>query len=352
MTRQALRTEMSSLPTSPPPSPGVKALPTTQRGQHVLMDMLTYARPAFGQGEADFIERFLAPLEPHEDHYGNLWLQIGETPNILWSSHTDTVHHNDGRQTVAIADGIVSLARKPGKKGRKALDSSCLGADCTAGVWIMREMILAGVEGLYVFHRDEEAGGRGSRWIADNTPHLLEGITFAIAFDRKGYGDIITHQGGRTASDAFAKSLAAILGGAFQPDDTGLFTDTASYSGLIPECSNVSVGYFKNHGPAETLDAGFLMKLRDTVVKADFSTLVAAREPGEDDYPDYGSFFKQAGGWADDFDFMPANDRRSTAATYVDFVAFIREHPHVVADFLESMGAGLTELEEHAACFH
>ena len=46
----------------------------------------------------------------------------------------------------------------------------------------MREMILAGIPGLYVFHRNEESGGAGSDWIARETPWELHGIKAAIAF--------------------------------------------------------------------------------------------------------------------------------------------------------------------------
>jgi hypothetical protein len=44
--------------------------------------------------------------------------------------------------------------------------SSCLGADDAAGVWLLCEMIRAGIPGLYVFHRNEERGGRGAEFFA------------------------------------------------------------------------------------------------------------------------------------------------------------------------------------------
>lgn len=312
-----------------------------QTGLPALMDMLTYRRPAWSTSEEAFIDRFLHPLDGlAQDGFGNLWLSIperdGSAPRILWSSHTDTVHRNAGRQSV-VRRGPMALLRDAadGRKGR----SNCLGADCTAGVWIMREMILARVPGLYIFHRDEESGGNGSGWIAANASEHLADVVFAIAFDRKGYGDVITHQGGRTASDAFACSVAAVLGGAYSPDDTGLFTDTAMYAALIGECSNVSVGYFGAHGPQEEQDVEFLLALRDTVVSADWSTLVAERSPGEisDDRwpPDWG--------WERSFDI---DGRRPRC-----LAAYVEDHPGIAADFLEHLGVTVADLEDHAADF-
>src|SRR3546814_16306749 len=79
-----------------------------------------------------------------------------------------------------------------------------LGADDGAGLWIMLGMIAAACPGLYLFHRGEEQGCLGSRWIERHTPELLANIDAAIAFDRAGLGDVITHQSyGRTCSAAF-----------------------------------------------------------------------------------------------------------------------------------------------------
>lgn len=145
----------------------------------------------------------------------------------------------------------------------------------------MLEMIKAKRPGLYVFHRGEECGGLGSSYIAASTPKLLNGIDMAIALDRMGYDSVITYQGVRTASDEFAKSLAAQLGGTFAPDDMGIFTDTANYDHLIPECTNVSVGYHKQHGPNESQDIIFLVRLREKLLALDTTTLTIARDPND-----------------------------------------------------------------------
>jgi hypothetical protein len=160
-----------------------------------------------------------------------------------------------------------------------------LGADDGAGLWIMLGMIAAVRPGLYLFHRGEEQGCLGSRWIERHTPELLSDIDAAIAFDRAGLGDVITHQSyGRTCSDAFAASLAAALNqqnSAFRyaPDDTGVYTDTNEYAGIIPECTNLSVGYQRQHGPRETLDIVHCEQLLAAMLELDASQLVIERDP-------------------------------------------------------------------------
>jgi hypothetical protein len=238
-----------------------------------LITMLTYKRPHESATERAFVQRYLVPLGAKPDAFGNMLLRIGTAP-ILWSAHTDTVHRTEGRQRVRVRDGVVRLRANP--------PTECLGADDTTGVWLLREMVLAGVEGLYVWHSGEEHGCLGSYWLGTHTPEVLDGITYAIAFDRRGYDSIVTHQCcARTCSDAFAWSLAEALslGDVLHPDPTGVFTDTEVYAGLIPECTNVSVGYHGAHGSGEEQHLGFAALLRECVLQADFTTLVCARTP-------------------------------------------------------------------------
>lgn len=281
-------------------------------------DMLRYGRPHDSWAERQFIDRFLTPLGVKPDGFGNGIVRIGSAP-VLWSVHTDTVHWKPAYQAVKFDNGILSL-RSPEK-------GLCLGADDTAGVFLAREMIRAQVPGLYIFHRAEEHGGKGSLWIATHAPDTLKRIKWAIALDRKGYGDVITHQGARCCSDKFAKSLAKKLGGSFRPDDTGMFTDTANYTDLVGECTNISVGYEDNHSAEETVDFEFLMELRDTLCRFDVSGLPASRKPGEVDW-EYESYSRQdwTHGYERDFD--------ETA----DLDNLVSRYPEVAADILRDMG--------------
>jgi hypothetical protein len=241
-----------------------------------LAGMLTYKRPHKSASELEFINRYIMPLKPEIDESGNLIVTIGDRPSVMFSSHTDSVHGSEGRQDVLIVpeEGVIELLDRK---------NDCLGADCATGVWIMRHMIKARVAGVYVFHRNEERGATGSNAISSNLPDWLADIKAAIAVDRRGYDSIVTEQcGGATASRAFGDSLAAMLTPfdiAMRSDPTGVFTDTANYSDIVPECSNISVGYFKQHSGNEYQDYKFALKLLDALIALDWSQLVISRDP-------------------------------------------------------------------------
>jgi hypothetical protein len=312
-----------------------------------LLRMLTYMRPADDPFEEKYISRFLDSVEGmKQDHFGNRWLKI-DGGSVIWSSHTDTVHIRGGIQTVCLGDGFAW-----------AEDSSCLGADDTCGNWLMLEMIKARVPGLYIFHRQEECGGHGSTYLANKHGKALheEGYKAIVAFDRKGYDSVITHQtGGRCCSDAFAKSLAKIMGGKFEPDPTGLFTDSANYTDYIGECTNLSVGYHSAHGPLECTNVAFLVHMRDRLIAADWSQLVIERQPGEEDPDDrYGSFFQNYNGygyggtrsnWKGKIKPDPkgkpyANDDYDTLEDYV------LTYPATVAGFLLHHGYQISDIDD------
>ena len=110
------------------------------------------------------------------------------------------------------------------------------------------------------------------------TPGVLAGIERAIAFDRRGTGDVITHQCRvRTCSMDFAQALAAQLGLGFAPCAEGVFTDTAHYAGLIPECTNLSIGYEHAHTGMEYQDYGFLEYLLPALLRVEWAALPVAR---------------------------------------------------------------------------
>lgn len=304
-----------------------------------LLEMLRYKRPARTKGETKFINRFLLTLPGAVlDAFGNVIVRVGEGSPILWSSHTDTVHSHSGKQLVHVDHQ--DFAEAP--------FSDCLGADCTTGVWLMMHMIRAGKPGLYIFHRDEECGGRGSDYIAKDTPELLAGIKYAIAFDRKGTTSIVTHQfGQRCCSEAFVKSLNEALGGAFKSDDTGTFTDTANYTELVPECANISVGYYKQHTSLECQDLEFAELLLDALLEADFSGLVCERDPPVVDYDwndkwweRYGTFSGSSKYDFNDNETPPfGTDYGAAAVDHLDQLrSLVMEHPEVAASLLDQYG--------------
>ena len=330
-----------------------KAMKSLHPRLRELIDMHEYARPAGSRTEEAFIAQYIDTLpNMQRDAYGNRYVSVGKAkPSIAWSSHTDTVHYEEGMQALEIdKDGVLALDYYS--------EANCLGADCTAGVWLMRRLIMAGKPGLYIFHRDEESGGCGSRWIVANTPELVDGIEAMIALDRRGYDSVITEQStGVTASTAFAQSMADQLGGEFVPDDGGIFTDSAFYSGLIPECTNLSIGYHSQHSRHETLDFTFtdtlLVKLlglrtadlvisRDPTVTTSFdywrtaygmhSSSASRNIPWQDDGSEYDRYMREQ--WMTDGE--PAVAQSSPALPYVDreLVGLVRRHPEAVAHLL------------------
>jgi hypothetical protein len=283
--------------------------------------MLAYKRPAGSKTERRFIADWLKPLGLHQDKAGNLYKRIGDSP-VLWSCHTDTVHKGGGHQNVRLIDGIATTADA---------SSNCLGADDTAGCWLMSEMIRAQRPGLYVFHRGEEIGGIGSTYIATRFTNLLEQSPIAIAFDRRGTDSIITHQmGWRCCSDAFAYSLGNALGMGHTRDPGGTFTDTANYTELIAECTNLSVGYRNEHSRSESLDTTYLIRLRDALLQLDGRDLIVERVAGADH--DYSQF--------EDADQSPTSYSQSS------IYQLVRDNPTEIADWLESYGFGKRELED------
>lgn len=272
-----------------------------------LFTILSIMRPHESGMEAKFINRFIAPLEPVRDECGNFWVRIGTAP-VLWSCHIDTVHSYGGINPVKMNDdGLIKIHPKS--------LANCLGADDGSGVWLMLQMIRAKRPGLYIFHRGEECGGIGSRYIAKHYAKRLEGIEAAIAFDRKDTGSIITHQwGGRCCSEDFSASLSKAIGLDMKSDSTGSFTDTASYTDLIGECTNVSVGYKWQHGKSEEQDLPFLLGLLDRMLDVDVKDLVYKRRPGEKEKK---AGFWKGGGWGgSDDDYVGGSYGANTGSKY------------------------------------
>lgn len=308
-----------------PPAPPASALPLELNDPALedfphLWDILSLMRPDDSPAEWTLIERYILPTGAKGDSFGNYVLQIGES-KVLWSSHTDTVHKASGRQKLLIDQGVNIYAD----------NSDCLGADCGTGVWLMLQMIGEKVPGRYVFHRSEESGGRGSGWIAEHTTKVLEGIDYAIAFDRKGTSSIITHQwGGRCCSEAFSLSLSAALGMGHKSDDTGSFTDTANYTDKVSECTNLSVGYDHQHSAKEFQNLPYLARLLKALLSFDESLLTASRDPAVSGYS-----------WEDDMD---GNDQSlgmpnwTSAFDNADLEDTVYNYPNHVAALLMELG--------------
>lgn len=298
-----------------------------------LFEVLQWKRSYASESEQDFIKQYIATI-PNIKHdiEGNYWLRIGES-RTMFSCHTDTVHHKSGMQDIMLMKDY-SLIVKSTVKSDPQYDGECLGADDGAGIWIMLEMIDAEVPGLYIFHRGEEMGGIGSDFIVDKYPLLVENIDRAIAFDRRGKHDIITHQAGqRCCSDEFAWALGELFANhnpelMMFPCSGGVFTDTASYVGLIPECTNLSVGYDNEHTVNEELDLTHVQELRNACVSIDWESLPTIRE-AIDEYDAYTNRSGSAGyGWP------TYKHQEAEPLRYSDALEICQSSPEVIADLL------------------
>lgn len=281
----------------------------------MLLEMLKYRRPEGSKTQAEFCARFLEPVFGPPDPHGNYIHTIGNS-EVAFMAHHDTVHRQPGIQSLTMDPNFQEVFTNDP-------DSNCLGADCTTGVWLILQMIKAKVPGIYVIHAGEEIGCVGSRAIVDDAPLWLETTRAAISFDRKGTKSIITHQmDSRTASDEFAHSLAQILDMPLQPDPTGSYTDSNEYAHIIPECTNLSVGYYEQHSTKECQDLNFAKTLAQALIKADWSQLTIARTPALPSSRSHGNFPDE-------------------------MYDYVYQNPDVVASFLEDYGIEIDEIEGH-----
>ena len=245
----------------------------------LLTKILTTHRPSWGSTK--WFEPLLSSALAGAGHdvrdaHGNYFVLIGdsEQSDVAFTSHLDTVARpGSAAPDIAITNKGVMFLRNPQV-------ADCLGADCGAGIYLMLEMIKRGVHGRYCFFVDEEVGCEGSSASAKDDTGFWTGVKAMISFDRRGDG-IITHQRyQRCCSDTFAKELAARLGRTDAHLQRGVYTDSAEFMQIIPECTNIGVGYMHEHTPDEVLDLSILGSVLEHVLSPGaFKHLPIERDP-------------------------------------------------------------------------
>jgi hypothetical protein len=235
----------------------------------------------YPHGYEEMLEEFL-PLGTRKDKHGNYFYQIGNSRTVF-TCHLDTASYTHGKVNHVFD---LNYIRTDG--------TSILGADDKAGMTVLLYMIHRKVPGTYYFFIGEERGCIGSRAAARDKSDFTY-YDRMISFDRRGTTSVITHQSSRrSCSDKFAQELSdrlSIRGLSFRPDDTGVYTDSAEFVDVIPECTNISVGYNKEHTNQESQNIEFLEKLCEVCAVVDFETLPTHRDPTKYEYKsyDYGS---------------------------------------------------------------
>lgn len=230
--------------------------------------------------EDQFLSDFrgLFPRDLEKDEWGNYFIKIGQTRTIF-ASHIDTVSKEYQKVKHVINVNIISTD-----------GSTTLGADDKAGVTVMLWMIKNRVPGLYYFFIGEEVGciGSGNASKLGNFKNKFDRI---ISFDRRGNNSVITFQSSqRCCSEKFGESLANqlnIFDMSYKTDDSGVYTDSAEFMDIIPECTNISVGYNKEHTFSESQDIEHLQKLAEACVKIDWESLPTARDPKKTEYKEW-----------------------------------------------------------------
>ena len=236
-------------------------------------------------------------LDKSANYQGLIKKPDGEMPETIFIAHLDTVGSVPPKRIEQRIRGDYMLT--DGK--------TLLGADDKAGVTVLLYLLHMQVPGFYVFTYGEESGRIGSR--ALTMKYKFDHFKRAIAFDRRGTTSIITRQSGQTScSDEFADALAdqyADLGVILEKDTGGSFTDTVSFFGEVPECTNISVGYENAHGSNEFQNLAYLERLCHASARVDWEALPTVQDPskryggsyasGKAGGADYGHFYRGAG---------------------------------------------------------
>jgi len=249
--------------------------PTDIKGTFISLVTETYPH-----GYEEEVLKYL-PSFLKKDKHGNYYHLIGKS-DTAFTCHLDTASRTKSEVNLREFE-------KDGQTFIKTDGTSILGADDKAGVTVLLYMIHNNVPGVYWFFIGEERGGIGSRDVAKdlNSYSFMKDVKKVVSFDRRNYYSVITSQMGVSCcSNEFAQSLCGELnksGLKLTLDPTGVFTDSASFIDLIPECTNISVGYFDEHRNTELQNISYLKKLCKAAVACDWDKLVVKRKVGIDE---------------------------------------------------------------------
>ena len=245
--------------------------------KNIRSTFLSLVTKTYPMGHEKEVLEFLPKL--NTDIHGNYYKIIPGDNQTMFTSHLDTA---DWKQTdIKLMSNIVG-----GEEFIFTDGKTILGADDKAGVTIMLYMMSHNVPGLYYFFLGEEKGGVGSRLLSGDFDEVdyLKDIKRCISFDRRKTGSVITSQYGRVCcSNEFGSFLCNEYnsnGMKLSLDDTGIFTDSASFIDNIPECTNISVGYENEHTFKEIQNITFLEKIAKASVNVKWNKLPVIRKVG------------------------------------------------------------------------
>jgi hypothetical protein len=309
-----------STPFSAPPEPEAELAM-----DKLIQVILSTKRCHSSKGELNFVAWLYKALEAmgHKGEpmaEGAITVQVGKGSKTLFSCHVDTVHssaESDGSLQELFYDpsfGHIFLGDKT--------KSTCLGADDGAGIYIMLKMIEANVTGTYIFHRGEEKGGISAYAMSKKHEPWLKKFDACIAFDRPGDHEVICTQGGQVcASVGFGTQLASALnehGLKYEVSHRGVFTDSKVYRQIIPECINLGVGYYSQHGTSEYLDWNHVTAMTKAAIALDWSALKVQRVIQPDPPPAQYKFHDDAEYYSDRADAWRSSNKSQPALKAVE----------------------------------
>jgi len=302
---------------------------------------LQLTRYTYPYGTEGFLKSYL-PEGTKKDAYGNYYHLVGENPTTMFTCHLDTACSKQVKVNHVLVGNTIKTDGK-----------SILGADDKAGMVVVLNMIENKVPGLYYFFIGEEVGCIGSGKLAENWANIKFSNTISkvVSFDRRSDCSVITHQFyGRCCSDEFAEELSFRLNSTGQrlnlePDDTGVLTDSAQFMEIVPECTNISVGYMYEHTTNECQDIDYLQRLCKAVCLIDWESLPVERDHTEEEY-DYDYYdgddyeYEEVKFVEDFYSYFLVNGK--TKKMYISSDVIAKEHD-IIFNWLQAYG--YSELE-------
>ncbi len=233
----------------------------------MLLRLLRVASPH--PDEKYYLESIL-PQGGKWDKENNYVIEVPGDSETLFAAHLDTVGDKPKLTEPIYKDGFLYASGK---------DVRCLGGDDRCGILCLMALIEEGIPGTYIFHGCEERGAHGAQFLV--TEMDMTKFKRAIEFDRRGTQSIISEMSGdKVCSPEFSTALAGHIGMQYAADPTGSFTDVYFYRDVVPEVTNVSVGYYKEHSKDECIAVLWLIDhLVPALLKVPWETLPVVHNP-------------------------------------------------------------------------
>lgn len=136
-----------------------------------------------------------------------------------------------------------------------------LGADDRAGVWAILSILKTQLRPSVIFTMDEECGGLGASALIKKYKKPLTDLKYVIQLDRQGMDDCVFYDCDNRDFVEYVESFGF-------HEQIGSFTDISI---ICPEWKvagvNLSVGYFREHSPTETLNVSYLLSTITKTIK-------------------------------------------------------------------------------------